>query len=129
MDSRIRLNDITDGTSSTLVAGERPPSADFWYGWWYAGVAQSGTGSPDMVLGVRELNVNAAFAWFCPPGPYHFQAGSINNQCDVFHFWSPHSGGANFLFADGHVQFLTYSADSILPALATRAGGEAADIP
>jgi hypothetical protein len=31
---------------------------------------------------------------------------------------------ANFAFADGPVHFLRYSADSILPALATRADGE-----
>jgi prepilin-type processing-associated H-X9-DG protein len=33
-------------------------------------------------------------------------------------------GGAHFLFADGAVRFLPYAADGILPALATRAGGE-----
>jgi len=42
----------------------------------------------------------------------------------MFHFWSMHSGGANFLFADGSVHFLRYSADAILPALATRHGNE-----
>jgi prepilin-type processing-associated H-X9-DG protein len=47
----------------------------------------------------------------------------------MFHFWSPHAGGANFAFADGSVRFLRYSADHILPALATRAGGEAVAVP
>jgi prepilin-type processing-associated H-X9-DG protein len=50
-------------------------------------------------------------------------------MCDVSHFWSPHSGGANFAFADGSVRFLSYSADPILPALATRSGGENVEIP
>ena len=47
----------------------------------------------------------------------------------MFHFWSPHSGGANFALADGSVRFLAYSADPVLPALATRAGGESVAIP
>jgi prepilin-type processing-associated H-X9-DG protein len=57
-------------------------------------------------------------------GPYYFQAGRVDNPCDAFHFWSLHSGGANFAFCDGSVRLLNYSADSVLPALATRAGGE-----
>jgi prepilin-type processing-associated H-X9-DG protein len=47
----------------------------------------------------------------------------------VFHFWSLHPGGANFAFCDGSVRFLPYSANDILPALATRAGGEVAVLP
>ncbi len=128
-DSRIRLADIIDGTSNTLIAGERPPSPDFWYGWWYAGQGQNLTGSCDMVLGVRERNAQASFAESCPVGPYTYQPGRIDNQCDLFHFWSLHHGGANFLYADGSVHFLPYSADEVLPALATRGGGEVVDVP
>jgi prepilin-type processing-associated H-X9-DG protein len=40
-----------------------------------------------------------------------------------------HTGGANFLFADGSVKFLPYSAAPLLPALATRNGGEVAPLP
>jgi prepilin-type processing-associated H-X9-DG protein len=47
----------------------------------------------------------------------------------MFHFWSLHAGGAHFLFADGSVRFLSYSAAPILPALASRAGGETVEIP
>jgi len=123
-DSRVALRDITDGTSSTVVVGERPPSADLWYGWWYAGYGQAGTGSGDMLLGARERNNGGPYVSNCPPGPYHFQSGKVNEQCDLFHFWSLHTGGANFLFADGSTRFLTYAADGVLPALATRSGGE-----
>jgi hypothetical protein len=38
------------------MLGERPPSSEFRFGWWYAGVGQDGRGSLDLVLGVREPN-------------------------------------------------------------------------
>jgi prepilin-type processing-associated H-X9-DG protein/prepilin-type N-terminal cleavage/methylation domain-containing protein len=126
VDSGIRLVEITDGTSNTLMVGERPPSTDNRFGWWYAGIGQLNTGSGDMVLGVREF---LATDEPCARGPNHFQPGSDRNICDFLHFWSYHSGGANFVFADGSVRFLSYSADSIMPALATRAGGEVVDVP
>ncbi len=128
LDSRTRFADITDGTSSTLLVGERPPSADLIFGWWYAGHGQSMDGSGDMVLGVREKNTG----WYgrnCPLGPYQFGPGRVSNQCDAFHFWSLHSGGAHFVFADGSLHFLRYSANALMPALATRSGGEAVADP
>ena len=128
LDSRVRITDIRDGTSQTLLLGERPPSPDFEFGWWYRSFGQDGSGSGDMVLGVRE-QYTFGFGAKCPRGPYRFQPGTFTEPCDVVHFWSPHSGGANFAFADGSVRFLSYAADSVMPALATRAGGEAATIP
>lgn len=65
----------------------------------------------------------------CPPGLSEFGPGQITNQCDLFHFWSPHIGGAHFLFVDGSTRFLSYSAVSVMPALATRAGGETVQLP
>jgi len=128
LDSAVRLSDITDGTSRTLMIGERPPSANYTLGWWYAGWGQSKDGSAEMLLGVREIN-DSQGSRSCPRGPYHFGPGSASGPCDHFHFWSHHPGGANFAFADGSVRFLGYDADSVLPALATRAGGEVDPTP
>jgi len=130
-DSRTGLLEITDGTSNTLLLGERPPSADLQFGWWYAGVGQRVTGSADLVLGVREQNLQPIVSGSpCGPGAYPFMpAKGFSDQCGMFHFWSPHSGGANFAFADGSVRFISYSANPIMPALASRSGGEVVTVP
>ena len=126
LDSRVRFADITDGLSQTLMVGERPPSADGHYGWWYAGAGQSGDGSADSVLGVREVNAGEIG---CPAGASIFGQGQLDNQCDCLHFWSLHPGGANFLFADGSVHFLPYSAEPLMLPLASRNGGEVVELP
>ncbi len=125
-DSSVRVLDVTDGTSNTLMLGERPPAADLRYGWWYRGWGQSQDGSLEMLLGASERNVVGEG---CPAGPFSFAPGRLDNQCDVFHFWSPHTGGANFAFGDGSVRFLSYSAEPVISALTTRASGEVVAVP
>lgn len=130
-DGRLQLIHITDGTSNTLLAGERPPSPELLYGWWYAAAGLEKTGALDISLGAREVSTPFVYAQYqsCGLGPFHFRAGRLDDYCATFHFWSLHPGGANFLFADGSVRFLRYEADSVLPALATRAGGEIVEVP
>jgi prepilin-type processing-associated H-X9-DG protein/prepilin-type N-terminal cleavage/methylation domain-containing protein len=124
-DSQVRFADVTDGTSTTLLGGERPPSSDFQYGWWYAGDGQDGSGSAEFILGVLEPNLLPVTSGSpCGPGSYSFAPSNFSDPCGKFHYWSPHSGGANFLFVDGAVHFLSYDAQTVLPALATRAGNE-----
>jgi prepilin-type N-terminal cleavage/methylation domain-containing protein len=129
LDSKTKIAAIHDGISNTILVGERPPSADFWYGWWYAGFGQNGTGSLDMLLGASELNAGGGFVAAFPLGPYAFMPGNPSNQIDVFHFWSLHPSGAYFLMGDASVHFLNYGAAPILPALSTRNGGEPVEIP
>jgi prepilin-type N-terminal cleavage/methylation domain-containing protein len=130
-DSAVRFADVTDGTSNTLLLGERPPSADLQFGWWYAGTGQRFTGSADLVLGAREPNLQPITSDSpCDSGTYPFgPATGFGDPCGMFHFWSPHAGGASFVVADGSVRFLSYSADPLMPALASRAGGEVATAP
>lgn len=128
LNSSVQLTDISDGTSCTLLVGERPPSADKVFGWWYAGWGQSQDGSADMVLGVRERNVRLIND--CPFRTAVYGPGRFDNQCDMLHYWSPHlGGGANFLFADVSVHFLPYAAAPLMSALSTRASGDVASVP
>jgi prepilin-type N-terminal cleavage/methylation domain-containing protein/prepilin-type processing-associated H-X9-DG protein len=127
--TRTRITDITDGTSTTVMIGERPPSVNLVFGWW-------SEGAYDIFLGAANMTRLSTFSGGgprgnirCPTdGPFYFQQGDIRNNCDAAHFWSPHPGGGNFVFADGSARFLSYSiGTTILPLLATRAGGEVVD--
>ena len=133
--SLVRIMDVLDGTSNTLLIGERPPSSDYLFGWWFAGGGYNQMGAAgDNVLGVREYNyvnhvfvindMNAFTDVACDGSRVNYQQGSIDDPCDQVHFWSVHPGGANFALADGSVRFIGYESDPILPALATRAGQE-----
>jgi prepilin-type processing-associated H-X9-DG protein len=122
----VELAQIRDGLSQTLMVAERPPPATYQAGFWYSSFTSESSGGPDAVMRYGQpLRGNDN----CTSWGYHFGPGRVDNPCDRGHFWSLHPGGANFLFADGSVRFLTYSADSILPALATRAGGELVEVP
>ena len=151
---RVRLTDIQDGTSQTLLVGERgfrkgaleviDTSEDLnnlRFGNWFSAPGQR-NGSVGVVLGTREVNYasgRSRLPWErdCPPGPYRFgppgrirdATGSVREECDLFHFWSWHPGGAHFVYADGSVHFLAYGADAVLAALGTRAGGEVVALP
>jgi prepilin-type N-terminal cleavage/methylation domain-containing protein/prepilin-type processing-associated H-X9-DG protein len=126
--SRVRIAEITDGTSNTLMVGERPPSADFNFGWWFGSDGRDDLGTAESTLGAREVNffnnVLRRPPYNCQVEKLGLQSGDINDNCDQAHFWSLHPGGANFLLADGSARFVTYSIDSIFPALCTRNGGE-----
>jgi prepilin-type N-terminal cleavage/methylation domain-containing protein/prepilin-type processing-associated H-X9-DG protein len=119
--SQVRLTDVKDGTAQTLMVGERPPSKDLFYGWWYAGAGQDNGGSCDVVLGMNEVDLTFGYC----QSPSTFQPGFLDRECDQLHYWSLHTNGANFLFCDGSVHFLSYSIDrATLTSLSTRANGD-----
>jgi prepilin-type processing-associated H-X9-DG protein/prepilin-type N-terminal cleavage/methylation domain-containing protein len=128
-DLHIRIPDVEDGTSNTLLIGERPTGPNGMYGAWYAGW---GAMHPHMSQMIPVRNQDWWFssdAVDCPVQSAVFYPGRYDNACDSNHFWSLHPGGANFAYADGSVRFVSYSSSDILRSLATRAGGEIVTVP
>jgi prepilin-type N-terminal cleavage/methylation domain-containing protein/prepilin-type processing-associated H-X9-DG protein len=128
VNSQVRKTGITDGTSNTLLVGERPPSTDLVWGWWFAGSGPAPYfGTTDVCLGVNEvLDPNN------PVGRDFFRPGTLNdpNSLHKWHYWSLHPGGANFLLADGSCRFITYDVgQSVLNAAASRNGAEPLNLP
>lgn len=124
----VTLGQVTDGTSNTLLIGERPTGRDGEWSAWYANWGRQVCVN-NVLLPVRVGDWFPGSASGCSTREAIYYRGDYDDGCHLNHFWSLHPGGANFAFADGSVHFLRYSADSVLPALATRAGGEVAVVP
>jgi prepilin-type processing-associated H-X9-DG protein len=115
----VKFTDVTDGLSNTLMLAERPPSADLNWGWWGFTPIDTHLGAANTAR-VFTSGINGT----CPLGQARFQPGNILDNCDFHHWWSLHTGGANFALGDGSVRFVAYSSSPITLLLATRAGGE-----
>jgi prepilin-type N-terminal cleavage/methylation domain-containing protein/prepilin-type processing-associated H-X9-DG protein len=123
-----RISEISDGTSQTLMIGERPPPSSLQAGQWYCvrWIIEP-WGGPNGSMQIPTLGNFTDFQ--CAQVATLYGPGHLDNPCDRYHFWSQHGGGANFVFADGSIRFVPYSARGLMPALATRAGGETVDLP
>jgi hypothetical protein len=123
--SRVRVEDITDGSSQTVGLGERMArfSESTWLGTvlgaesvysaeWVARMGYPGRGH-----NYRPANVLVTS---------HIRSGKPNvNNNSPSSFMSPHTNGCNFLNMDGSVRLITDAVDlAAFRALATRNGGE-----
>lgn len=144
--SRVRMDDIGDGSSNTAIIGERPPSPDLYWGWWFTATGPSSSDfwwDADSLMGTanRFNNTDMSQASSCtfptapsylanyaPPGPPAAGFGTLSSFCDFNRFWSNHSGGSQWAFADGSVRFLPYTSNAtaraVIRAIGTRAGSK-----
>jgi prepilin-type processing-associated H-X9-DG protein len=130
LNSHVRYEDVTDGTSSTLFVGEKlNDGLDLgWASGTRASLRNTGSG---MNFSRPGTGVSRAAPASALPGTATFgnddQAGA-SNHAYVGGFSSRHPGGGNFAFGDGSVKFIKNSIGiSVFQHLANRADGEVID--
>ncbi len=128
LNSTVRIVAITDGTSNTILFGERfhfDPTFDALYpsapmssfgGWAWAN---------ENATEDELLSAQAPIGYMIPLGTTK-DPGEVLHDTRVGAYGSGHTGGgANFVLADGSVHFLaTAVSQTVLEQLSTRAGGE-----
>jgi prepilin-type processing-associated H-X9-DG protein len=131
MGSKVKLPHINDGTSNTIMVGERPPNSNLEYGWYFAAYGWDGRGNGDCVMTSADTAMANYFAssYGCDTTNMALKTGlhpgKVNIGCDAGHYWSVHSGGAQFLMADGSARMVSYNNNNVIAAMSTRSGGEA----
>jgi prepilin-type N-terminal cleavage/methylation domain-containing protein/prepilin-type processing-associated H-X9-DG protein len=136
----VRIADIYDGTSNTILFGERnhddpnydsfaaagltnaPSMAD--WGWWAPSGGRLAIGHVTM-SGFAPINYHIPFRYGDPGAPSSTAGFKSFEDLRVCAWGSKHPGGANFAFADGSTHFLSETLTlAELQSLCTRNGSE-----
>lgn len=129
----VRLADVVDGTSNTLLLGERSHVDHVFdtsaanhggqqqigqYGFWHSAGGLAIVDATMTTLAPLNYRADANQAW------------NTTACLRTAAFGSLHPGGANFALADGSVRFLSETIDlTLYRALSTRGSGEVAQVP
>jgi prepilin-type N-terminal cleavage/methylation domain-containing protein/prepilin-type processing-associated H-X9-DG protein len=114
LNSRVKLTDITDGTSNTYLIGEskyqvadRKPDGSVKYGLWSGGVYLTSAWRYYSNLAAAVEGINQ------PTEVPDYTGSSLRNNEHIVGrtFGSFHSGGCNMAFADGSIRFMPNSTD------------------
>lgn len=117
----LKIRDVTDGTSNTIAVGEMRPDCHSHapYGWWYSNAM--GNAHASTVTPINETTT-------CDQSPQITDPACTakSNYNYSWGFKSFHPGGAQFVFVDGSVHFLSENIDH---ATYQRLGGRADGLP
>lgn len=116
--SRLSTKDVTDGTSSTIMVGER--SQRWGEATWVGAVTGAMLFPPPNSPALPHIEPSSSMVL-----GHTFEGAPNSQDLELNNFSSLHASGAYLVFVDGHVQYISSSTDKLtFRALSTRAGAE-----
>jgi len=116
--SRIGMKDVTDGTSTTMIVGER--SQRWGEATWTGSVTGASLFPPVNSPALPHIEPSSSMVL-----GHTFEGAPNSQDLELNNFSSLHAAGAHMLFVDGHSQFISASTDKFtFRALSTRSGAE-----